>query len=111
MDNVRIAWRGMSHSEALEDYVRQHALKQERYLKDLHSCHITVGRDSHHSHKGPGSYEVHVEVRGPGTDLNVARHGEDPERAVHDAFDALGKQLRRHHDKRREEPRRHVERD
>ncbi len=111
MDNVRITWRGMSHSDELETYVMQHALKQERYLKELHSCQITVGRDSHHSQKGPGSYEAHVEVRGPATDLNVSRHGEDPESAVHEAFEALTTQLRKHHDKLRSEPRRQVERD
>ena len=106
MDNVRIAWRGMSHSEALETYVNEHAQKLDRFLRTLHSCHITVGRDAHHAHKGPGSYEIHIEVRGPGTDLNVARHGEDPYNAAKEAFDVLERQLRKHHDKRREEPRR-----
>ncbi len=87
-------------SPAVEFDVRQHVKKLEKFYDAITSCHVYVAAPHQHHRKG-NQYEVRIEVRVPGTELAVShRPGdvnahEDIHVTVRDAFNAIGRQLKK----------------
>jgi cold shock CspA family protein len=88
----------MSASPTVEQSVREHVAKLERFAPDLVSCRVTV--EAPHRHQSQGKlYVVRVDLRFPGGEAVASRapsahHShEDVNVAVRDAFKAVRRQL------------------
>lgn len=95
---LRITFRGMDASPAIEAAIRKNVRRLERFHARITSCRVTVDSPHHHHRKGV-LYDVRVDITVPGPD--VAAHSlrdlhhahEDVYVAVRDAFDAASRRL------------------
>lgn len=95
---VKISFRGISRSEALETFIRRKAEKLDRFHDRIQSCQISIEVPEAHAQKG-GLYRIAITVKVPGRTL-LANRGpgdahahEDAYVALRDAFDAIARQL------------------
>lgn len=90
---LRITYRGLPTSEALEAKIREKAAKLEGFHPSITSCHVTVEEEGRHHHQGK-LFKVRIDLHVPGHDWAVNRdHDEDVFVAVRDAFDAARRVL------------------
>lgn len=95
---VRITFRHMETSAAVETRVRELVDKLKRLSDKILDCHVTIEAPPAHHHKG-SPYSVRIDLTGPGGHLTALK-GNDarPEHqdvyvALRDAFDAIRRQL------------------
>ncbi len=110
---LQITFKGMESTEAIEDRVRQHASRLERFHDRIMRCHVVVDSPHHHQHRGR-LYEVHIHITVPGGDIAVShdkpgdpKH-EDVHMAIRQAFDAAIRQLEDHIRKQRGKVKHHA---
>jgi len=102
---LELTYRGLEKSDFLEIAVKKKCLKLARLDLSITHCHVILSCPHQHQHKGR-QYEVHIEVRVPGTQLAVthktSKQGiqEDIYPVITDAFSALERQLAKWNDKR-----------
>ncbi|HLK38261.1 MAG TPA: HPF/RaiA family ribosome-associated protein [Polyangiaceae bacterium] len=61
MPGLRITYRGVTPTDAIDDYVRRRAEKLTRRGRTISSCRVVI--DTPHRHKRHGrAYTVHIEV-------------------------------------------------
>jgi ribosome-associated translation inhibitor RaiA len=95
---LRISFRGMEPSPALEAKIREHAGRFEHYSDRITSCHVVVDAPHRHHHKGQ-LYDVRIHMHVPGHDIVINREGphdhahEDAYVAARDAFAAAERRL------------------
>jgi ribosomal subunit interface protein len=95
---LRITFRNMPPSEAIEARVRQKAQKLERFHSRITGCQVTIEAPHRHHHKGQ-LYQVTVDMTLPGGEIVASRspsndHShEDVYVAIRDSFDAALRQL------------------
>jgi len=95
---IRIVFRGMEPSPAVESRIQELALHLERFDQHITRCQVTVQAPHQHHHQGQ-LYDVRIQVRVPGRELAVSREGsqnhahEDVYVALRDAFEAAGRRL------------------
>lgn len=109
---LKITFRHMSSSGALETCVRERADHLERLHDRIISCDVVIGAPAgRHQHGAP--FDVRINITVPDGDLHVhnghssAATNVDVYVAVRDAFDALERKIRRHVDGRHR-PREHA---
>jgi len=96
-----ISFRNMDPSPAVEERIREKAVKLERFHNRIIGCTVVVEAPHRHQHKGK-LYSVHIDISVPGKDLIVDRakpldHAhEDVYLAVRDAFNAAARRLEDH---------------
>lgn len=102
----QITFRNIASSPAIEENVRQHLAKLERFHKHIISCRVTIEAPHRHHHKGQ-LYQVTIDLSVPGGEL-LANRGSDKDHAhedvyvaIRDAFQALRRQLEQFARKRR----------
>jgi len=76
---LKINFRDMEPSIAIEDAIRGKADKLATFCEHLLACRVTVNPTPHHSRKG-NDYEVRINLTVPGTELMINR---SPRRLVH----------------------------
>lgn len=109
---TQITFRGMGHSDAIEQRVREKVAELERFDDRITGCHVTIHAPHHHRHKG-NVYSVRVVVRVAGKDVAVGgerlHHGahEDVYVAIRDVFDAAVRRIEDHARRRRGDVKRH----
>jgi ribosomal subunit interface protein len=98
---LRIAFRNMDVSEALEQRIRTRVAELEQLCDRITACEVVV--EMQHRHKSQGrTFQVRVDLTLPGRSVVVRRepgvnHGhEDAHVAVRDAFDSARRQLEDH---------------
>jgi ribosome-associated translation inhibitor RaiA len=106
---VQITYRGLPHSEALDQSIQERALRLERAQPDITACHVTVELPHHHHQRG-NHYRVQIFLALPRANLVVSRGDtanpayEDVHVVIRDAFNAALRRLeergRRLRDKR-----------
>lgn len=107
---LRITFRNLSHSDAVEARIREKAQKLQRFSNLLTDAHVVVDAPHRHHHKGR-TYHVAIELHLAGAPLVVNRdpgkdHGhEDVYVALRDAFDVAVRRLDEHVSKGRHEER------
>ena len=107
MINPQITYRGMAHSPAFDDRIRELAGKLEEFNPKITSCHVIVDESDRHKRKGK-HFEVRVDVHVPGSEIVASqKDNEDPYVAATDAFHVVMRQLDEALDKRRGETKRH----
>ncbi len=95
---LQITFRHIEASEALEKSIREHAAELDQFYDHIMSCRVVFELGHKHHHQGR-LYHVHIDVTVPGKELVVSREPgqhhahEDAYVAIHDAFDAMRRQL------------------
>jgi ribosome-associated translation inhibitor RaiA len=95
---LRISWKGMEPSPALEERIRKKADWLGRFHPRILLCEVTIAAPPRHDYHGL-PYDVRVEVQIAGPNVVISReppgHGAecDPYVAVRDAFDAAARRL------------------
>lgn len=95
---IRITFRDLPPSEALESDIRQHAEHLERLYDRITRCRVVVESPHRRHHQG-NLYHVRIDLTVPGGELVVnrdphERHAhEDAYVAIRDAFTAAARQL------------------
>ena len=100
---LQITFHGIDHSNALEERIREKALKLEQIYNQITSCRVVV--EPHHRntsslHRKGEPFHVRINVTIPGAELVAGRDpknvhvNEDVGVAVRDAFDCMGRQLK-----------------
>lgn len=98
---LQVIFHNMDASDAVEQNVREHAAKLERYFDGITGCRVVVEAPHRHHHKGK-LYEVKIDLSVPGNEIVVNHDGpkdhahEDVYIAVRDAFKAATRQLQDH---------------
>ncbi|MCP5155097.1 MAG: HPF/RaiA family ribosome-associated protein [Ectothiorhodospiraceae bacterium] len=109
---LEITFRGMDASPAIEARVRKEAARLDRFSDQIMRCHVVVEAGHRRHHKG-NLYGVKIDVTVPGTELVVTRNPDahqahqDAHVSVHDAFDAMRRQLEDYARKRRGDVKHH----
>jgi ribosomal subunit interface protein len=98
---LRIAFRNMDVSDALEQRIRKRVAELELLCDRITSCDVVV--EMHHRHPRQGKmFHIRVDIVVPGRTIVVRREPtdnhahEDAHLAVRDAFDAARRQLEDH---------------
>lgn len=105
-ESLRITYRDITPTPALEATIRRKAAKLARLCERLERCHVVVSYPHAHAH-GARHYLVQVQVTVPGAEITAGRdHNEDathenPYVAVRDAFKAVRRTLERAGHRRR----------
>lgn len=112
---LTISFHGVESSPALRDAIAEQADRVGRIAHGMTACRVVVERIDRRRHQG-GRYAVRAhlllgecELQAGTSDHDDARHA-DPYVAVHDAFDALRRQLIDLNDIRRAERKPHATR-
>ncbi|MBI4563860.1 MAG: HPF/RaiA family ribosome-associated protein [Planctomycetes bacterium] len=89
---LKIVTREASLPDPMTDHIRERVDKLETFFSRILGCRVTVeGPGGHHR---SGRYRVHIVVTVPGAELVINRKGhDDPEVAIHEAFDAADRKL------------------
>ena len=88
----------MDPSDIIEARIREKVEHLEHLSEHITSCHVYVSA-AHKRHRKGNTYEVHIEVRLPGHELNVNKlpgdrnAHEDVYVAIRDAFKAMERQI------------------
>lgn len=111
--NVQIAFQNLDPSPAMEELVREHAARLDRFFDRIIACRVVIESPHRHHHKGR-VYTVHVHLSVPGGELVVGRDGqsdhahEDLKVAIHEAFDAARRELEDHARRMRQDVKTHA---
>ena len=95
---LRITFKEMEPSDAVETWVKEHAAKLEKFYDRIIHCHVVIEAPDRHSHHG-GLYCIHIDITVPGHEIVVSHQGpkdhahEDVYVALRDAFRAARRQL------------------
>lgn len=109
MINPQITYRGMEHSPAFDDRIRELANKLEEFNPTITSCHVVVDEQDRHKRKGK-HFQVRVDLHVPGKEVvSSLKENEDPYLAATEAFHVVMRQLDEDLDRRRGEVKRHVD--
>ena len=105
---VQITFRDIVPLPSLEPEIRRLAAKLDQWTPDVMSCHVAVESAANRRHQGR-EYSVKVSVRVADAEIVASTHhnDQDIQRAVHGAFDAVGRQLEDYVRQRRGQTKQH----
>lgn len=103
---VQITFRDLVPLPSLEPEIRRRADKLDQWSPDVMSCHVVV-ESAGNRHRQGHEYAVKIDVRVPDAEVIATGHDQDIHRAVHGAFDAIGRQLEDYARKRRGQVKQH----
>ena len=95
---IQITFRGIEHSEFIEDKIREKAKKLERYYPNILHCHVVIESEHHRHHQG-NLFDIRIDISVPDKEIVISRkkhnnHAhENAYVAIRDAFDAARRQL------------------
>ena len=102
---LQITFRGVPHTNQLDQRIRSKAAKLDRFCDRITSCRVVV--DTPHRHHQSGNhYNVRIELTVPGQEIVVTsephkqQEQEELSVALRDAFAAAQRQLRAYSRKR-----------
>src|SRR3989304_8945098 len=91
--SLQIPVRGMEHSDARDQHIRERVEKLDRFYPKLMGCRVVAELEDRHKQQGK-HFAVRVDLTAPGKEIVVNRqHAEDVYVARRDAFDAAKRQL------------------
>lgn len=90
---LQISFHGLSHSDALQEVIRERATKLEHFYDRIASCRVVIELAGRHKQHG-NQYNVRIDLKVPGSEIAVTHEqAEDVHAAVRDAFDAARRKL------------------
>lgn len=111
---LQVTFRDMNPSDAVEERIRERAIRLGRFGDEILSCRVVVETPHRHHHQGR-LFHVSIDLTTRGGEIVVNRdHGdnhshEDAYVAIRDAFDALERRLHDYQAKRRGRVKTHEE--
>ena len=106
---IKITYRGVEKSVAIESTVLEHAARLERFCDHINRCDIAIEQTNHTHQKGnPYRCRIDVTVR-PRHELVADERQKDSDshealkKVIHDAFKTMERQLRHLVEKQRRE--------
>jgi len=103
-----ITYRGMEHSAAMDARITGYAAKLEEFHPKITRCHVIVDERDRKKSKG-NHFEVRIDLHVPGREIVASqKEHEDAYVAVHEAFEAVYRQLEEDIEKKRGEVKRHA---
>ena len=85
---VQITFRGVEHSDPLEETIRERVAWLEQFHPHIQRCHVLI--EIPHRHHGEARhFHTTIELTVPGSAALVVSR----EPSLHDAFDAMRRQL------------------
>ena len=105
---LQITFRDLVPLPSLEPEIQRLADKLDQWTPDVMSCHVVVEAAGNRHQQGH-EYAVRVSVRVPDAEIAATshHHDQDIQRAVHGAFDAIGRQLQDYARQRRGQVKQH----
>ena len=105
---LQVTFRDLVPLPSLEPEIRRRAAKLDQWTADVMSCHVVVAATGNRHRQGH-EYSVTVSVRVPDAEITAVTHHDDLDihRAVHGAFDAVGRQLEDYARQRRGQVKQH----
>lgn len=91
-ESLRIRWRGVPRSGALETLIRANAAQLDASAPGLTACHVVV-EASDRRHWQTGQICVSIDMRAPQHQIIVNREHDDASVALREAFDAVTRKL------------------
>ena len=96
---LQISFRDISHSDVVEDRIREKVAKLETYTDRIILCRVVV-EAPHRQHKKGTLYHIRVDLTLPGEEIVVDRDPDDHAHedvyiAIRDAFEAVRRQLKK----------------
>ncbi|MEP7068744.1 MAG: HPF/RaiA family ribosome-associated protein [Usitatibacter sp.] len=89
----QITYRGMPHSPAMDDRIRDLAAKLDDLHPKITRCHVVVDETDRHKSKG-NLFNVHVDLHIPGNEIAATHQAHtDAYVAISQAFDVVTRQL------------------
>lgn len=96
---LRISFREMQSTRALESRIRDHLMRLERFHPPILHCHVIIDASAPHTTK-VAAVEITIDLKVPGCEISVRRAPspaqDDLYIALRDAFDAAKRLLRDH---------------
>jgi len=106
---VKITYRGLEKTEAIDDLVADYAARLEKFCDHINRCDVAIEQPNHAHHKG-NPYRVRIDVTvSKGHELVADEKQTDNgaheplTKVVHDAFKTMERQLRHLVEKQRRE--------
>ena len=99
ISDTQVVFRGIEHSQAVEDAVHKRLNKLERFSDEIQSLRVILETPHNNHHKGK-VYHVGVEALIPNHDIHVTHEQHDKHEhediyvAIRDAFNALERRLK-----------------
>lgn len=91
--DLQITIPNFEHTEALDNQIRKHAEKLQKYFTEIHLCHVVVKYASKQHHKG-NLFDIRLNITVPGKEIAINREAnQDFSIALRDAFNAAKRQL------------------
>lgn len=96
--SVQITFRGLDHSEAVEELVRKEAARLDGHFDRIVSCRVVI-EATHRQQQKAKIFHVRIDLGVPGAELVANRDPaepgahSDPALAVRDAFRVITRQL------------------
>lgn len=109
---LELSFRNFDRSEFIENHVKERCQRLELISDKITYCHVVASAPHQHKKKG-NHYQVHIEIRVPGSELAVTQNKgelethEDFDTTLRDAFDALERRLIQWKEKRRNDVKAH----
>ena len=110
---LKITFRNVSSSQAIEDTIRERASKLDQFFDRITSCRVVLEVPHRRHHKGK-LYHVRVDIKVPGGEIVINREPdkhsarEDVYVSIQEAFDAARRQLQDHARRKRGDVKDHV---
>ncbi len=98
---LQISFRGIPHSDAVEQKIREKSEKLEKFYPHIVSCKVVVESEHHHHHQG-NLYHIRINIATPHKEIVVSREHHDKQDyeniyvAIRDAFNSARRQLEDH---------------
>ncbi len=106
ISDTQVVFKGIDHSQAVEEAVNKRLQKLERYSDEIHSLRVILDSPHNNHHKGK-VFHVGVEALIPNHEIMVNNDQHDKHEhediyvAIRDAFDALERRIKEFYDKKR----------
>jgi ribosomal subunit interface protein len=111
---VNITYRGLEKSDQIDKLILEHAARLEKFCDHINRCDIAIEQPNHAHQKG-NPYRVRIDVTvAPRHELVAEQKQMDNgshqplNKAIHDAFKTMERELRRVVDKQRHEVKTHA---
>lgn len=110
---IQVTFHDVPHTEAFEGEIREMIEHLDRFSDRIHTCRVEIERDASR-HQVGNRFRVRIYVHLPGKELTVGDHPPkashtDLSVAVHDAFDAMERQIEEHMHVRKRVVKRHFQ--
>lgn len=106
---LRITFKDIPRSPAVETHIREHVEKLEQFSQDIISCQVVIEQPQKHQSQGK-LFNIHLKLTVPGKELVVTNNSqEDIYVSIRDSFNDMRAQLQSYKDQIKGQVKNHSE--